>query len=244
MCHCDARELTPHVPFLPIPNGSSFPECRNSCLRVLYIDDALVAQVLNLDKLCVDLLPTLGPTGKTASCGLGIPGPWTSLEHRLKDIQNQAEDIGMLLNGKKTHLIVFNPYASRQAFLFVSLESGKPLQCLDQIRLLGLVIDHELSWWPLVLDIEERCRKKTWSLLKLREAGATKKNLTDVYIARIRSSIEASVQVYGPLLNGIQCTRLEEIQKQCLRIILGTKSRSYVANLTSLGLESLELRRN
>ena len=99
---------------------------------MLYIDDALVAQSLNLDKLCVKLLPTLGPCGMMASCGLGIPGPWTSLEHKLRDIRDQAEDIGMSLNGKKTKLIVFNK-SERKAIPFVALENGNPLQCVDRI---------------------------------------------------------------------------------------------------------------
>ena len=123
LCHCNVRTPPAHVPFLPVPTGSSFPQCRNNSLRVLYIDDALVARSLNLEKLCAELLSTFEPSGKMASCGLGIPGAWTSLEHRLRDIRYQAKDIGMELNEKKTKLIVFNPYTSRQAIPFVSLES-------------------------------------------------------------------------------------------------------------------------
>ena len=67
----------------------------------MYIDDTLIAHAINLDKLSVKLLPTLGPWGKMASCGLGIPGSWTTLEHRLRDIRDQTAHIGMKLNEKK-----------------------------------------------------------------------------------------------------------------------------------------------
>ena len=68
-------------------------------------------------------------------------------------------------------------------------------------------------------------------------------NLKCLYIARIRATIEDSVQVYGCLINGSQAKRLEDIQLHCCQIILGSQSRSYASNLASLGLEKLETRR-
>ena len=71
----------------------------------------------------------------------------------------------MKLNADKTKLIVFNSYDSKQMIPFVSLSDGQPIQCVESIRLLGLIIDHKLSWWDLLLDIEDRARKKIWGLL-------------------------------------------------------------------------------
>ena len=170
------------------------------------------------------------------SCGLGIPGVWTTLQHRLRDIGRQADDFGMKLNELKTKLIVLNP-KGRKAVPFVCLNDGDPLQCVEQIRLLGLILDHDLSWWGLVTDIEERVRKKVWSLAKLREVGATIEDMKDLYIARIRSTIEDSAQIYGCVLTGVQSARIESVQVRCLQIILGVKSRSYSKNLDLLNLE-------
>ena len=44
---------------------------------------------------------------------------------------------------------------------------------VESMRLLGLVIDDRLSWWPLVQDVKKRAKAKIWSVLKLREAGAS-----------------------------------------------------------------------
>ena len=82
-----------------------------------------------------------------------------------------------------------------QAVPFVSLNDGKPLQCVDKLRLLGIIIDHKLNWWGLVTDIEDRVRKKVWSLAKLREAGGTVQDLKAMYIARIRCTIEDSAEI-------------------------------------------------
>ena len=86
-----------------------FPNAEKNVLRLLYIDDALLASALYLDRDCVPLLPTEAPHGKLASCGLGMPGGWLSLEHRLRDVDRHARAVGMCLNVKKTNLLLINP---------------------------------------------------------------------------------------------------------------------------------------
>ena len=96
LCHCP--EYAPgHVPVLVPRPGQAFPACRDPCLRLLYIDDALLATAIKLDKDCAPLLPTEGPHGRLAGCGLGIPGGWLPLQHRLRDVDTNARAIGMKL---------------------------------------------------------------------------------------------------------------------------------------------------
>ena len=243
LCHCSSQENSPHSAFLPVPTGFAFPPCRNDSLRLLYIDDSLIAVPLYLDRFCVRLLPTDGPYGRLQGCGLGIPGAWNSLEHRLRDIDCNAKAIGMKLNSNKTKLIIFNPTDNRQCVPFVSLNEGEPLQCVEEMRLLGLVFDDKLTWWPFVADAKKRTNARIWSLVKLREAGASPKQLADVYIARVRGVIEYGAQVYGCCLNKGQSQVLESIQARCLQIVLGKQSRSYRANLAALDLPRLDDRR-
>ena len=92
-------------------------------------------------------------------------------------------------------------------------------------------------------DIIRRARSKIWSLVKCREAGASRDQLLSVYIARVRSTLEDSAQVCHPLLNQSQSDKLEAVQRNSVQIILGADSRSYSANLTTLGLLSLASRR-
>ena len=116
----------------------------------------------------------------------------------------------MLLNEQKTKLIVFNSHDACQAIPFVALDEGEPLQCVDKFRLLGVIFDHNLTWWGLINDIEDRVRKKVWAFLKLRESGATVEDLKCMYIARIKATIE--VQVFVCLIGGVKEKRLEFIQ--------------------------------
>ena len=131
----------------------AFPECRNPALRLLYIDDASCVETVNLKETTVDLLPTLGLHGRMGGSGLGIPVCYLALEHRLADIKNHAEVMGMVLNEQKTKLIVFNPTKVWQAIPFISLNPGNPLLCVDEIKILGLEFDQKLTWWPMLRKI-------------------------------------------------------------------------------------------
>ena len=118
----------------------------------------------------------------------------------------------MKLNSSKTKMIVFNPTEIRQCVPFVSLLDGEPLQCVDEMRLLGMLFDDKLSWWPLVADIKRRTSTKIWSLVKLRDAGASPVHLAQVCTARIKSTVEYGAQVYGCCLSKGQSNEIESIQ--------------------------------
>ena len=77
----------------------------------------------------------------------------------------------------------------------------------------------------------------------MREAGANIKQLTTLYTARVRSTLEYGCQVYGGLINGAQASVLEGVQMKCCQIILGELSASYAKNLATLDLERLDDRR-
>ena len=173
------------------------PSCSLFCMMLGFLHDALIAATTRLDRETVPLVPTLGPHSVLESCGLGIPGAWNPLEHRLRDIDRNSSAIGMKLNTKKTNLIMFNPTHNCQAVPFVSLEDGHPLPVVHEMRLLGLLLDFDLTWWPLVSDIVRKCRAKVWSLVKLRDAGAAVDQLVTLYTARVvRSTLEYGCQVY------------------------------------------------
>ena len=92
-------------------------------------------------------------------------------------------------------------------------------------------------------DVLQRARAKIWSLVKCRDAGASKEQLVSLYISRVRSTLEYACQVYDPLINESQSLEIEAVQRNCLQIIMGVSSRSYNSNLSSLGLSSLAARR-
>ena len=138
LCHCRLQTYVPHVPFLPILPEQPFPQCRDKAARLLYIDDATVAEKVRLDRVCFPLLTTEGPFGQLQSCNLGIPGSYTQLQHRLRDIERQSKAVGMVLNTAKTKAIMFNFTHNRQAVPFISPTDGPQITnpvCLQIVRL-------------------------------------------------------------------------------------------------------------
>ena len=111
------------------------------------------------------------------------------------------------------------------------------------MRLLGLVLDQGLTFWPLVLDLVARAKKKVWALIRLRDKGATMEQLSVTYQVRVRNILEYACPVWTGLINGLQIKKLEDVQRLALSIILGREAKSYSTNLTTLDLPTLEDRR-
>ena len=106
--------------------------------------------------MLVPLIETEGPHGRMAGCGMAIPGEWMALQHKLRDVVTNAQTLGMKVNSSKTKLIVFNDTHTRQAVPIVAASPGKPLLCVPELRLLGLIFDEKLSWWPMIQDLVAR----------------------------------------------------------------------------------------
>ena len=202
-----------------------------------------IAEKIDLNNQVVPLLPTLGPVGKLASVGLAIPGQWLGLQHKLQDVTANAVEMGMKVNHEKTKAISFNMTKTYQAIPMISATEGQSLMLVQELRLLGILFDHELTWWPMVRDICSRSRAKIWSLLRLREAGAELQILTASYCMRVRTILEYAVPVWGGLLNGQQALVLEEVQRLACLVMLGGQASSYAQNLSKLELPRLSTRR-
>ena len=108
--------------------------------------------------------PHSGPTRCDGKLQPWIPGDWFSLQHRLRDINANATSIGMCLNAKKTMLMMFNFTKNRQCLPFCALTDGGPLPVVAESRLLGVLLDDKLSWWPFVHDVILCARAKVWTL--------------------------------------------------------------------------------
>ena len=144
----------------------------------------------------------------------------------------------MALNVKKTNLICFNPTTTKQAVPFISLKDGSPLLCQSTMRLLGVIFDQELTWWPLVEDLVSRANSRVWTLVKLREFGAKREQLVENYVLKIRSVLEYAAPVVSCILNAAQSAKIESVQIRCCQIIMGASSKSYRSNLWSLSSPS------
>ena len=95
------------------------------------------------------------------------------------------------------------------------IEDGSPLLCTSTMRLLGLLIDQDLTWWAMVNDLVARASARIWTLVKLREFGATREQLVQNYTLKIRSVLEYCAPVIHCVISDAQSKCLENTQVRC-----------------------------
>jgi hypothetical protein len=88
----------------------------------------------------------------------------------------------------------------------------------------------------------KKARRRYWVLRHLKKHGMNQEELVQVYASLVRSVIEFTSVVYGPMLNQDQEDRLEKLQGQSLKIVFGF-DKSYRQVLELSGLETLKERR-
>ena len=97
------------------------------------------------------------------------------------------------------------------------------------------------------LKTVKRFAKKAYSrvsmITKLKYAGVKQEDLLDIYVLFIRSLTEYCSVAFHSSLTVEQSTKLEQIQKVCLRIILDEMYVSYSTALEKTGLQLLSDRR-
>ena len=148
----------------------------------------------------------------------------------------------MKINFKKTNLMLFNPCTSLDFMPDIQLD-GHQLELVDQMRLLGVVIQSDLKWNSNTDSITSKAYKRLWMLRRLKGLGAKQSDLLDLYLKQIRCLLEYAVPVWHSSITFDQKQDIERVQKSALRIILGHEYGSYEDALSKTGLESLEFRR-
>ena len=99
-----------------------------------------------------------------------------------------------------------------------------------------------MSWSK---NCQEICRKafsRMSMITKLKYVGTCQEDLVDIYVLFIRSVAEYCSVSFHSSLTQEQKRKLEGIQRTCLKVIL-EKYKGYQSALQTLGLESLEDRR-
>ena len=214
-------------------------------IHLKYVDDFSLAEAINLPEQLNKIPDSERPPPDSyhARTGHVLPLDRSRVFKQLQRTEEFAKVNDMQLNYKKTKLILFNPCSSMDFMPQVSL-SGNELEVVNEIRLLGLVIRADMRWCSNTQNMVKKANKRLWRLRRLKNMGANKEDLVDVYIKQIRCVLELAVPAWQGGLSQAQKTDLEKIQKTACHIILGQSYESYTAAMDILQLESLEFRRN
>ena len=148
----------------------------------------------------------------------------------------------MMLNQKKTKQIIFNFNRGKQFATEVALK-GEPLEVVDEVKLLGVIISKDLKWHKNTNYLVKKANKKMRMLHLAAKFTKNKDHLKHIYKTFIRSRLEFSSTVWHSSLTLANRQDLERIQKAALKVILGKDYESYEKSLKILNMESLDQRR-
>ena len=148
----------------------------------------------------------------------------------------------MKLNTDKSKYMIVNFATKYQANTRLKMENNL-LEQVKQTRLLGVIIDQNLSWQANTNFIVQKAYKRMSLLHRLYDFTVPVKDLVEIYVLYIRSVLESSAVVWNSSLTQGQEKELERVQKVALRIILKDQYENYENALSVCSLLTLKDRR-
>ena len=221
------------------------PPChtKEKTLKKKYVDDLSLLESIDLRSQLLPAPPLIGPPNMHETSGFYLPPNNSILQHMLSDLLTFTEANKMKINTSKTKIVPFNLSKKYDFLPQLNFPDLAPLDVIYETKLLGITLASDLSWWPHINDITKRATSKLWVLVRFKSLGGSTDQLVQVYMTRIRSTLEFAAPVFHSSLTKEQSKKVERVQKKALLIILGRKYQCYESSLAQLNLERLDLRR-
>ena len=165
------------------------------------------------------------------------------LQYFVEDTEEFASKNNILINKKKTQVILFNHSKKYDFPPEVSFDDGTLLEVISETSLLGVVISDNLEWNSNTAAMCAKARQKLWILRRLQLFDLSAHELFDVYIKEIRSILEYAVPVWHSGITRKEAAQIESVQKLALKIILKKEYSSYSGACSFFNTVTLEERR-
>ena len=202
-------------------------------IHLKFVDDLSLAEAINLPTKLQNI---------SGSSGHVLPPARSVVYSQLLKTEQYAIANNMKINFSKTKLMVFNPCWSLNFSPEFSL-GGQKLEVVEMAKLLGVTIRSDLKWCSNTESIVRRAANKLWLIRRLKNMGANKEELLDMYKKHCRSILEYAVPVWNGALTDYEIKSIERVQKMALHIILDELYVNYQNALKMANLETLEVRR-
>jgi hypothetical protein len=209
--------------------------------RYKYIDDLSVLQLILFSGLLVEynFLEHVA-----SDIGIGqkfLPPSSYNSQDIINHIAKWTDTNRMKLNEAKCSYMVFS--RSKEDFCSRLTVNNNYLERTDVAKILGVWVSEDLTWSKNCSEICKKAYSRLSLITKLKYAGVSLNDLVEVYVLFIRSLTEYCAAAFHSSLTGEDTRKLEQIQKTCLKVILGEMYISYSAALEMCGLELLSTRR-
>ena len=159
-----------------------------------------------------------------------------------RHLVRKAEEIGMVVNTKKTAMMCVSDAMGYKADAFMLDAEQERIECQDSLKVLGMKFGCRPTMEAQVDFVKKKFRARYWMLRNLKSNGFTAEELLKVYKTMIRPVAEYGAVVYHSSLTDEQDEELDNLQNHALKCIYGTglsgrKMRSLA------GLQTLRARR-
>ena len=141
-------------------------------------------------------------------------------------ISKWTEENQMLLNESKSKYMIFN-YCTSYQFRTRLVINNSLLEQVSETRLLGLIVQDDLSWRSNTESLVKRAYARMIILRKLSEFNMNTNDMITIYVLFVRSILEQSSVVWSSSITQEELASLERCQKVALRIIFGLDYISY-----------------
>ena len=172
-----------------------------------------------------------------------LPEERYQLQSLLDDLMTYSDDHQMQINQSKSKVMLFNNAIKYDFLPKLSLQNDNPLEVVEEMRLLGVVVRSDLSWRSNTTAMCQKAYARLWMLRRLKPLGASVDELLDVYEKQIRCITEFSVAVWTSGITKDEVNQIERVQKAAFAIILAEKYKSYDNALIKLNRTTLSYRR-
>ena len=213
-----------------------------STFHAKYIDDLTLMEAINLNEALIPDQNRALPASYHDRTGHKLDPAFSQVYAQIKDTETYAELNEMKLNHSKMNFMLFNP--AKKLDFTPTYDIGKSsLETAETMKILGIVLENDLSWNKNTNYIVEKAYKRLWMIKRLKYLGAKRDDLTDIYTKQIRSVLEFGVPIWNSSLTQQNSQEIERVQKTFLHILLGRDYTDYQSALKIAKLDTLEDRR-
>ena len=234
--------LRPQVPRQITQNID--PKSKSQSVKVKFVDDGVVAVSVNLKSSVVpDPVVRPRPNNYHERTGHVLPVKNNLLQCYISEAEEFTTDNKMVINKQKTKVISFTKSKKWDFPPELRFSDGTEIECVPSIKMVGVLVSHDLKWSKNTEYICGKARSKLWILRRMKNLDLNFFQLFDVYSKEIRSIVEMAVPVWNPGITKQQAVDIERIQKLAFKIILQDKYQNYELACTFFATDTLEKRR-
>ena len=176
----------------------------------LYVDDTTLVDAVPMASAVRHI--TAGTTEDV------LPG--LKLEEAFLGLERGDDKIGMVINKKKTQLMVISPPNGCNTTARISV-GEQEIVSQKEMKLVGFTFCDKPDASGHVAQIRERFKVRIWMMYHLRRSGFKKRQLYRLYCCYLRTVIEYCSVVYHSLLSAGQREDLERIHRHAIQICYG-----------------------